>query len=144
MELLKSEKTHMGRSNPMKRIAVFAASLLALLAPTEGLAHHSFAMFDPTKEVEVTGIVVEWQWTSPHTWLYLLVPGGGKEPDKYSIEGGNPGVLRRDGFEKESIKRGDRVTVYMQPLRSGERGGAINAVLLPNGKLLGKRLEAVK
>ena len=128
----------------MNRKLVVLASVGAFAAPLAAIAHHSFAMFDPTKEVEVTGTVVEWQWTSPHTWLYVLVPGSAKEPDKYSIEGGNPGVLRREGYAKDSIKAGDKVTVYMQPLRSGEKGGAINAVKLPNGTMLGKRLEQVK
>lgn len=128
----------------MNRKLVVLALVAALAAPLAAFAHHSFAMFDPTKEVEVTGTVVEWQWTSPHTWLYLLVPGKGKEPVKYSIEGGNPGVLRRDGFAKDSFKPGDKVKVYMQPLRSGENGGAINAVVLPDGKMLGKRLEVAK
>ena len=36
---------------------------------------------------------------------------------------------------------GDKVTVYIQPLKSGEKGGAINAVRLADGKVLGARME---
>ncbi|MES2258040.1 MAG: DUF6152 family protein [Pseudomonadota bacterium] len=125
----------------MKAKPLFAALATAALLPLSALAHHSFAMFDSSKEVELKGTVQEWQWTSPHVWLYLLVQNGGKEPDKYTIEGGNPGQLRRDGFAKGSMAPGDKVTVYMSPLRSGEKGGAITAIILPDGKMLGARLK---
>ena len=123
-----------------KTLAIIASA--AALSPPPTAAHHSFAMFDPAKEMEITGTVVEWQWTSPHTWLYMLVPGSGKEPEKWSIEGGNPGLMRRDGFAKDSFSPGDKVKVYVLPLRSGDKGGALNQAILPDGKVLGKRLDA--
>ena len=121
---------------------VAAALFATLVIPRASLAHHSFAMFDNSKETILKdATVVEWQWTSPHTWLYVLVPNGTRTPDKYSLEGGNPGALRRVGFTKGSMAPGDKVTVYESPLRSGDKGGAVNAVMLPNGTLLGKRLK---
>ena len=118
----------------MKRNLIIAGAIVALAAPA--LAHHSFAMFDTSKEIELRNVTVrEWQWTSPHTWLFAVAANG----DKYSLEGGNPGLMRRQGFTKGSMAPGMKVTVYMAPLRNGEKGGAINAVLLPGGKLLGER-----
>ena len=122
----------------MKKLTIAALAVAAAL-PGSVSAHHSYAMFDHTKEVTLKGTVKEWQWTSPHTWLYLLVPNGKGEPLKYSIEGGNPGLLRRQGFTKGSMSPGDKVVVYMSPLKSGQSGGAIDAVQLANGKVLGER-----
>ena len=121
------------------RKPVIAALAVAATLPGAVSAHHSYAMFDHTKEVTLKGTVKEWQWTSPHTWLYLVVPNGKGEPLKYSIEGGNPGLLRRQGFTKGSMAPGDKVTVYMSPLKSGQSGGAIDAVQLASGKVLGER-----
>ena len=124
-----------------KKIRIVAA-LAVLVAPLPTLAHHSFAMFDKSKEVVLKNAVVkEWQWTSPHTWLYVVVPNGTGTPDKYSIEGGNPGLMRREGFAKGSMTPGEKVTIYMSPLRSGDKGGSMNAVVLPNGKMLGERMK---
>ena len=124
----------------MNRKFALAAMLSALAAPLPALAHHSYAMFDHTKEVTLkNATVVSWEWTSPHTWLYVLVPEGGKEPAKYSVEGGNPGLLRRLGYSKGSMAAGDKVTVFMSPLKNGEKGGALTAVQLSNGTLLGER-----
>ena len=125
----------------MNRTLIFAAPLtLAMAMPA--LAHHSFAMFDQTKEVELKdATVVDWQWSSPHAWLYVMVPSGAGEPDKYSVEAANPGQLRRDGFSKGSMSPGDKITVYMAPLKSGEKGGALHAVVLSDGKMLGARAD---
>ena len=124
-------------------IAPLAALVGALAASTPALAHHSFAMFDQSKEVELKdATVVDWQWTSPHAWLYVMVPNtAGGEPDKYSVEAANPGQLRRDGFAKGSMSPGDKITVYMAPLKSGEKGGALHAVVLSDGKMLGARSD---
>jgi hypothetical protein len=125
--------------NKMLAGAAVAAGL-AMSAPT--LAHHSFAMFDQSKEIELKdATVVDWQWTSPHAWLYVMVSNGQGEPDKYSVEAGNPGQLRRDGFSKGSMSPGDKVTVYIAPLKNGEKGGALHAVVLLDGKMLGARAD---
>ncbi len=126
----------------MKKIVIAALALAAAL-PGAVDAHHSYAMFDHNREVTLKGTVKEWQWTSPHTWLYLVVPTGKGEPLKYSIEGGNPGLLRRQGFTKGSMAPGDKVTVFMAPLKSGQNGGALDAVQLPNGKVLGERNKII-
>ena len=124
----------------MTRSSLIVAA--ALVAAVPAFAHHSFAMFDKSKEVELKNATVkDWQWTSPHTWLYVLVPNGTATPDKFSIEGGNPGLMRRQGFAKGSFAAGDKVTIYISPLLSGEKGGALNAVKLPDGKLLGDRMK---
>ena len=47
--------------------------------------------------------------------------------------------MRRQGFGKGRFAPGDKITVYMAPLLNGQHGGAINAVRLANGELLGER-----
>ena len=129
----------------MSRKYVLGLVLAALAAPMPAFAHHSYAMFDHTKEVTLKdATVVSWEWTSPHTWLYLLVPTPGKEPTKYSVEGGNPGLLRRTGFSKGSMSPGDKITVYISPLKNGDKGGALNAVEFRNGQVLGERTRLMQ
>ena len=123
----------------MKRILISGIALAGLALPAPVSAHHSFAMFDKSREVELRDVTVkDWQWTSPHTWLFVVAPDG----TKYSIEGGNPGVMRRIGFAKGSLAPGDKITIYIAPLKSGEKGGSLNAVRLANGTILGERLKS--
>lgn len=114
-------------------------AVLATIVAVPADAHHSFAMFDTSKEVVLADVTVkDWQWTSPHTWLFAIAPNG----EKYTLEGGNPGLMRRQGFTKGSMLPGMKVTVYVAPLRTGQKGGSISAVLLPGGKMLGERKKS--
>jgi hypothetical protein len=109
----------------------------ALLASGPALAHHSFAMFDRQKEITLTGTVKEFQWTNPHSFIEIEVadPQGAVTP--YSVEMNSPNNLTRQGWKSNALKPGDKVTVVMNPLRDGSRGGLFVSVMLPDGKVLG-------
>ena len=113
------------------RIAALAA--LAALAAGPALAHHSFAMFDQTKQVTVQGTVKDFQWTNPHA--YIEVEDGSAKV--WSIELNSPNNLVRQGWKRTALHPGDKVTVVFNPLRDGKAGGLFNAVTLPDGKILG-------
>ncbi len=116
------------------RLAALAAlSTLVLSGPA--LAHHSFAMFDQHKIMTLDGTVTEFQWTNPHSFIEMDVPGAGK-PTHWSIELNSPNNLKRQGWTRSALKPGDKVTLRMNPLRDGNKGGLFLDVKLPNGKVL--------
>jgi hypothetical protein len=106
---------------------------LAVAAPA--LAHHSFAMFDQKKVMTLAGTVHEFQWTNPHAWIEMDVLQKGKA-QRWSIELNSPNNLKRQGWKRDSLKPGDKVTVRIAPLRSGQHGGLFLDVKLPNGSVL--------
>ena len=125
----------------MNRLLAIAIPLAAMTLAGPASAHHSFAMFDRERESTLQqAVVARWQWTNPHVWLDVTVPAGRPGAGNYSIEGASTGILRRQGWARNSLKAGDRVTVYYSPLKNGGRGGALLAVVLPNGQMLGARL----
>ena len=125
----------------MKSLLFTIAIGATALVSSSASAHHSYAMFDRTKEVVLKDATVkEWQWTNPHSWLLLVVPNGAAAPDLYTVEATNPGILRRQGFTKGVLSPGEKVTVYICPLKNGTKGGSLLAVVLPNGTMLGTRL----
>jgi hypothetical protein len=101
-------------------------------------AHHSFAMYEPTKTLTLKGTVKSFQWTNPHVVVWVLVqPEGGGAVEEWSLETTSPGVLTRNGWTRQSLKAGDRVSVTFSPLRDGSRGGGLNSVtLLDTGQTL--------
>jgi hypothetical protein len=101
------------------------------------LAHHSFALFDMTKRVTYTGVVRDWQWTNPHCWLYMTVTDPHGEKVEWQIEALSPNVLGRQGWKKNSIKPGDKVTVVIYPTRDGSHGGNLISVTGDDGRILG-------
>ena len=108
---------------------------LALMA-SPALAHHSFAMFDNSKVLTLEGVVKEFQWTNPHTWTQLLVRNDQGLTEEWGIEGSSINGLAREGWKRTSLKPGDKVTVTIHPLKSGEKGGSFMTATLPDGTVL--------
>jgi hypothetical protein len=90
------------------------------------MAHHSFAMFDQENPIELEGVVQEFKFTSPHTFIILVVKQQDGSTQAWSLEGGAPSALVRDGWSSKTIKPGDELKMTIEPLRSGAPGGAWN------------------
>ncbi len=109
-------------------------TLLTAVLAGPALAHHSFAMFDHDHQVKLTGTVTQFQWTNPHVYIDMDVPGDNGGLKHYTIECANPGILDRSGWRFNMIKVGDRITTIIAPLRSGESGGLLKQVTLSDGR----------
>jgi len=125
--------------NSLKTLAAPMAfgAVLAALSAAPAPAHHSFAMFDRDKQITIKGTVKEFQWTNPHVFIQIMIPGADGKPQEWSVEGGPPNMLFRQGWEPTTFKPGDQVTLVINPLKSGERGGNFVFANLANGKTVG-------
>ena len=118
--------------NLLQRAGLFVALGLGAVP---ALAHHSTAMFDFAKTVEYEGVIKEFQWTNPHTFTVVTVPG--KAGGDYSLEGMSPNYLARNGWTKRTLEPGDKVKVQVHPLKDGRKGGfMVSATKATDGKLL--------
>ncbi len=121
-----------GRSLRCAGIALQA--LLALAGADVALAHHSFAMFDSDHQVKLSGTVKSFEWNNPHVYIELSAKGDDGTTRSYTVECANPGILNRLGWKFNMIKPGDNITVIIAPLRTGEPGGLLKLVTLPDGR----------
>jgi hypothetical protein len=102
-------------------------------------AHHSFAAFDMTKEQTLTGVVSRFDWTNPHTFIWVDVVNDKGVTESWAIEGMSPNYLGRRGWSKNSVKPGEKITVSVRPLKEGKTGGMFiraqvgDKVLMPTG-----------
>jgi Family of unknown function (DUF6152) len=118
--------------------AVVTALVLAAVifdsAPVQ--SHHSNVAYEVTKVITVTGVVKDFQWVNPHTWLHIVVddPKGGKV--EWAAEGRAPGILLRAGWTKTSLRAGETVTVDMSPAKDGSRTSIIARVTKADGTIL--------
>lgn len=102
--------------------AILAGAALAIATPLA--AHHSTAMFEWGKEVELKDAVVEkWEWTNPHTFLYVKVKDANGVERRWAFEGMSPNHLVRYGWGKNSVVPGDKIDLTYYKLRDGRRGG---------------------
>jgi len=102
------------------------------------LAHHSAAMFDNQKMTEITGTIKELQWTNPHIWIQIDAKNQAGAKEEWSVEGGSPNSLSRQGWMKTSFKPGDVVTLRINPMRDGTHAGSFVAAKFADGKTLGR------
>jgi hypothetical protein len=114
----------------MTSIAVAALSAAAL-------AHHSSAMFDKDLVRQETAVVREFQWTNPHVWIQILIENEDGEQVEWSIEGGGPNTLFRQGWKPNSFQPGDAVEIKFNPMLDGTNAGFFVAAKLADGKTLG-------
>ena len=118
------------------RLIATAALFAATSAPLA--AHHSAAMFDDGKVVELNGTIKEVQWTNPHVWIQVVVDKDGQKTE-WSIEGGSPNSLSRNGWRATTFKSGDAVIVRVNPMKDGSPGGSfIGAKFRETDKTIGR------
>jgi len=102
----------------MTRRAVLSLWFAALIA-VPGLAHHSSTMFDDTKTVTLEGIVKEFQYVSPHSWLSVDVTGADGKVTRWRFEAEGPSSLMLMQVAPVDFTAGTKVTVSGHPMKDG-------------------------
>lgn len=121
----------------MRATGLAAAVLLSVCGATAS-AHHSGAMFDDTKVIEVTGVVKEFQYTNPHSWLIVEVANDDGSVSTWGFEAEGPSTLLRAGIRKNDLPPGTKITLRGNPLKDGRTAAAwIDAVV--EGKTINPR-----
>jgi Family of unknown function (DUF6152) len=113
-----------------------AAAMLISLA-ISAAAHHSFAMFDREKTVELQGTVKDFQWTNPHSFLDVYVEDlKGGAPVLWTLEFGAVHNLVNQGWKPKTLLPGDKILVTVHPAKNGGPYGQALSVTLPNGTVM--------
>jgi hypothetical protein len=116
--------------------AAFALATL-FLAAAPAFPHHSFTMFDMTKRITLIGTVTTFEWTNPHSYIEIDVPDDKGSVKHWSIELGSPSILQQSGWKFSTLKKGDKPTLIINPLKNGNQGGFLSQATLPDGRVLG-------
>ena len=117
----------------------FATTLAAaafLLCAVPAHSHHSNVAYEVTKVITITGVVKEFQWVNPHTWLHVVVDDGKGRKVEWAAEGRAPGILGRAGWSRSVLKPGETVTIDMSPAKDGTKVGIIARVTKADGTIL--------
>jgi hypothetical protein len=126
------------------RLRLGAVLLVALsVGAGQALGHHSPIIFDRTRTITIEGVVTEFKWSSPHSWIHLDVKDENGAVGNWGIEMNPASTLARAGWKSTTIKPGDKVSIVVYPLRNNEKGGQYVSIKLPDGKTLGERPDGV-
>ena len=112
---------------------------LAIVLPIASIrAHHSFAPYESTLQIKLSGVVTEFKWVNPHVYIEMdAVDAKTGEKRHWLVEGASTSILNRAGWRFNMIKPGDAITVIVSPLRTGEPGALLKQVTLADGKKYG-------
>ncbi len=100
------------------RIAVAVVLAGSFVVPA--LAHHSGAMFEEKKEITLTGVVKEFQYTNPHSWLLVDVKGADGKVTTWGFEAEGPSSMTRAGIRLKDFTPGTPVTITGHPMKDGK------------------------
>ena len=123
----------------MRRWSFSLGATATVLCVQVALAHHSPVMFDQSQPMTLKGTVREFQWTNPHSYIQLVVKNDQGEEIEWNLEMAAPTYLYNLGWRPSTVKPGDRLTVKVDPLRNGTRGGLLVEAVTADGKALGRR-----
>ena len=120
------------------RVLVVVAAVALVMGGRAVSAHHSFAAeFDAAKPFKMTGTVTKVEWQNPHTFFYIDVTDEKGKVTNWAMEMGSPNGLSRNGWTRNTMKAGDKVTVEGSLAKDGSPlGNARSVTLTATGKRL--------
>ena len=125
----------------MKRSSLLTASLCVglLMATVPVLAHHAIsAEFDVTKPIKFEGKVKSVDWMNPHIYVNIEAVESGKTI-VYSVEGGPPNSLFRQGWRPDTLKVGDKVSVSGVRAKKADSHRVGQAqIVMPDGRVFAR------
>ena len=95
------------------------ATIVVVIAASTASAHHSATMFEQTKQVTVEGVVKEFQYTNPHSWLMVDVTDKNGKVTTWGFEAEGPSTLQRAGIRPSVFPAGTKVTMTGRPMKDG-------------------------
>ena len=119
----------------MNRLLAGVTAGLVLSLSMTGQAHHSFAAeYDRGRTITVSGTVDRLEWTNPHARLYVNGKDENGKEQVWDFELGPPNGLMRNGWSRNSLKQGDKVTVEGYRSKLAQDGANARSVVMADGK----------
>jgi hypothetical protein len=93
---------------------------------------------DQSKTVSLEGVVKEFKWANPHSYLEIEVKNAKGVTEIWNLEMMPPTYLVRAGWKSNTVKPGDKVKFTARPMKNGDPGGLFMSITLADGKTLGQ------
>src|SRR5256714_15652019 len=122
----------------MKRYLPVFAVAAALVFGLTAYAHHSIgATYDGSKEIKLTGKIVEFDFRNPHAFVHVEAPDAKGVVQRWAVEWGGAAALGGQGVTGTSLKAGDEVVITGNPARGLDNGvqrAKMNILLRPQDR----------
>ena len=108
------------------------------------LAHHSTAAFENEKVIRIEGTITQFRWINPHASIKIEGDASEGVDGLWTVEMTAPNILQRQGWKRNSVQPGDKVVMFVNPLKNaitlndGSQGALYIGVILADGSTLGR------
>jgi len=120
-----------------RKVLLTAACLVIASLPVR--AHHSTAMFEEKKTITVEGVVKEFQYTNPHSWLLVDVTDKSGKVTTWGFETEGPSTLQRAGIRPSEFPAGTKLTITGRPMKDGRPAATWEYAVRADGKKFNPR-----
>ena len=112
---------------------LLVAALTAVAIPAA--AHHSFAIYDMTQNIEFDGVVETLKMRNPHMAMTLTVtnPDGTKKTINF-VEGAPANMIVRMGLNPADVAAGKPIKAIGAPRKDDPNAYFLKAIILPDGR----------
>lgn len=117
-----------------EKVCVLALALL--IGAATAVAHHGVATYDTSKKVTVKGVVTSFSFINPHAEIYLDAKDDKGNVQHWIGELTTPNMLTRRGWNKETLKAGDQITMIGNQSKDGSPGMRVQSVVTSDGRNL--------
>jgi Family of unknown function (DUF6152) len=111
---------------------IIVTALAIIVMPAQ--AHHSGAMFEKEKTITVEGVVKEFQYTNPHSWLLVDVKNKNGSVTTWGFEAEGPSTLQRAGIRPSDFAAGTKLKITGHPMKDGSPAAAWVEAIRADGK----------
>ncbi len=108
------------------------AGVLAISVPA--FAHHAWHGYDMANLTTLRGAVTQFDWANPHVWIYLDVKDDKGNAEKWNAGGPSPSRMANTGWDKDTLKPGDQITVVGHRINDGTNYLRLVKVVLSDGR----------
>ena len=124
-----------------KLLAVFlgAAGLLLVSGPV--LAHHGRSNYDVTSTATVKGIITKFEWVNPHALIHFDATDETGKVEKWIAETNSPNTLSRQGWDKNTVKTGDQITLIGHRVKGGANYVNFSKIIFADGRVLSPAIQ---
>ena len=119
-----------------KRMMLVTAIFSFLMVSAPMFAHHGNSAYDMSKLIPMKATVTKFEYSNPHAQVYYDVTDDKGNVEHWVAETTNPAMLNRVGWNKETLKPGDQVTLFVNPNKVGAKVTFLQKVVFPDGKEL--------
>ena len=115
---------------------VFIGVAAVLLISGPALAHHGRSNYDMSSPATVKGVVTEFQWINPHALIAVDVTDENGKVEKWIAETNSPNTLSRQGWNRNTVKTGDQITLVGHRVKGGANYITFSKIIFADGREL--------